>query len=73
MATREYRMAEFITDRLPDAGAESEVLCADHVGTYSIPFPCRHDGSTWRNAGSGEELAVSVIGWRNWEAPPPSP
>lgn len=67
MATREARLADFITDRLPDLGADVEVLCSDHVGTYAIPFPCRHDGFNWRNTASGEEIAAMVVGWRNWE------
>jgi hypothetical protein len=68
MATREYRLAEFITDRLPTSRDAAEVLCSDHVGTYSLPFPCSHDGSRWRNLDTGEELATFVVGWREWKS-----
>jgi hypothetical protein len=66
MATHKARLSEFVTDRLPSEGAEVEVLCQDHVGTYLAPFLCRHDSGVWMNAGSGEPVAAAVIGWREW-------
>lgn len=40
MATIDDRLAEFITDALPSADVSVELLCRDHKGTYTIPFPC---------------------------------
>lgn len=33
--------------------------------TRVLPFRCRHDGKSWRNAETGEVLAVSVARWED--------
>ena len=33
MALRAERIAEFISDRLPESGVKVQLLCEDHVGT----------------------------------------
>jgi hypothetical protein len=45
----------------------AKLLCEDHRGTYTIPFPCRcwSDGA-WLNEGTGEPIEVEVVGWREW-------
>lgn len=65
MATRQARLAEFITDRLPEPGRTVEVLCEDHVGTYLAPFACRYSDAAWRNDASGELMTAAVLGWRD--------
>lgn len=64
MATLDRRMSMFITDRLPPADLEVEVLCRDHVGTYVLPFPCRYENDSWRNAQTDEPIEVQIVGWR---------
>lgn len=70
MATRNQRIAEFITDAEPQPGFEVELLCQDHVGTYVLPFPCRRGEGVWINTKTGGELAVDILGWRPWDEAP---
>ena len=65
MVTREARIAEF-NSGTPTSGVGVDVLCQDHNGTYTLPFACKWDGSTWRNAKSGHAIEVNVVGWREW-------
>ena len=64
MATRQERLAAFISEGAPSADQPFEVLCEDHVGTYVIPYPCRFSDGAWRNAATGDEIQATVIGWR---------
>ncbi len=64
MATRQERLAAFITEGAPAADRSFEVLCEDHVGTYLIPYPCRWADGAWRNVATGGEIEATVIGWR---------
>jgi hypothetical protein len=66
MATRAARIEQFIVDHDAPEGALAALLCEDHVGTYTIPFPCRYSGGAWLNARTGEVIEVNVIGWREW-------
>jgi len=65
MATRDHRIAEFITDREPPSHIVVELLCQDHVGTYVLPYPCRRDAE-WHNAKTNETIEADVLGWREW-------
>ena len=66
MTTLDQRLAEFTTKGEPPSNANLELLCEDHVGTYSLPFPCRCVEGIWLNAGTGETLQAEVLGWRPW-------
>ena len=64
MATRQERLDAFTGEGEPSPGQAVELLCEDHVGTYVIPFLCRRVDGDWTNAGTGERIAATVIGWR---------
>ncbi|MEJ2377751.1 MAG: hypothetical protein P8Y71_20950 [Pseudolabrys sp.] len=63
MATREHRLSEFRQDT-PPSGQPLELLCEDHNGTYTLPYPCQWIDGSWCNAIIGAIINVSVIGWR---------
>jgi hypothetical protein len=67
MATRSARIEQFTVDHDAPEGTLARLLCEDHVGTYTIPFPCRWSAGAWLNARTGEPLDTDVIGWREWE------
>ena len=64
MATREQRLAEFDSGEAPADGAPREILCEDHVGTYTPPFLAVFKDARWCNARTMEPLDAAVIGWR---------
>jgi hypothetical protein len=66
MVTRSDRLADFETDGKPEPAWLVEVLCADHIGTYVLPFPCRYEDGSWRNGGTGETIQAEVAGWRSF-------
>jgi hypothetical protein len=66
MATRSARIEQFIVDQDAPEGALAALLCQDHVGTYTIPFPCRRSDGAWLNARTDERIEVEVVGWREW-------
>ncbi len=68
MATRAGRISAFEEGPAPE-GLPVRLLCEDHVGTYVLPFPCRHADGAWRNARTGEAIAGTVLGWRPVEEP----
>ena len=41
-----------------------EILCEDHVGTYTPPFLAVFRDARWLNARTMEALDTVVIGWR---------
>ena len=63
MATRQERLAEFMSSGEPPAEI-CEILCEDHNGTYMPPFLGRFSHGLWRNSKTGERVEVSVVGWR---------
>ena len=63
MATYEHRLVGYRTEDFPSAEQLVEVICKDHVGTYALPFLCRHSEAGWLNE-QGGLLEVNVIGWR---------
>ncbi len=64
MATREERLAEFITDAPPPTSVPVQLLCEDHRGTYVLPFACIRTEAGWHNAATGDRIEVTVLGWR---------
>jgi hypothetical protein len=72
MVTRSDRLAEYVGEGNPEPQRLVEVLCTDHIGTYVLPFPCRYEGGSWRNGGTGETIQAEVVGWRSLRAGPPA-
>ncbi len=69
MVQREERIADFVTDRLPDAGAKVQILCEDHVGTYTLPFLCSWtEGNGWISATTRQGVDAAILGWREHPA-----
>jgi len=64
MATREQRLADFITEGAPPEKEPCQLLCEDHVGTYMLPFACQFMGGLWVNDKTGLPIDAKVIGWR---------
>ena len=69
MATYDQRLTGYTTEGFPDPEHLVEVLCLDHVGTYILPFLCRHDDTGWSSE-EGRPLDTQVVGWRTPQAPP---
>jgi len=65
MTTREHRLAEFSSGK-PEDGLPVELLCEDHAGTYTLPFPCRWTVGAWYNAATGAFIDARVVGWRRF-------
>jgi hypothetical protein len=61
---RQKRLAAFPGDGPPPAGKPCELLCEDHVGTYTLPYPCVWSDGTWRSVVNGEPVVAGVVGWR---------
>ena len=68
MATRQARLDEFPSQPERAAGQVFELLCADHCGTYRLPFACCWRDGKWWNAQTGEIVEATVIGWRQLRA-----
>jgi hypothetical protein len=66
MTSRAQRLEQFIVDQDAPEGTVAKLLCEDHVGTYTIPFPCRWSDGAWVNERTGQPIDVGVIGWREW-------
>jgi hypothetical protein len=64
------RLAQFNTDNLPSEGAAVQLLCEDHVGTYTLPFLCRRTENGWVDAETSSPIDAEVLGWRE---PPATP
>lgn len=64
MATREQRLADFTTEGVPPEGVLCQLLCEDHVGTYTLPFVCTFVDGRWINERTGLPIDAKVIGWR---------
>jgi hypothetical protein len=65
MVQRAARIAQFVSDRDPKADVMVQVLCQDHVGTYTLPFLCTKTGSYCITTATSEVLDVEVLGWRH--------
>ena len=68
MVERAVRISQFISDRLPLVGTKVQLLCEDHVGTYTLPFLCCWTDAGWRNAATQMIVEVEVLGWNELSA-----
>lgn len=66
MVTRSERLKDFTTQGDPLSDRPFELLCEDHVGTYTIPFPCQWVQGVWANGATGDPIDADVLGWRAW-------
>jgi len=64
------RLAQFNTDTLPSEGAAVQLLCEDHIGTYTLPFLCLRSENGWVDAETSSPIDAGVLGWRE---PPVTP
>jgi len=64
IAARQQRLAAFPGEGAPPANQACELLCEDHVGTYTLPYLCLWSKGTWRSAETGEAVKAGVVGWR---------
>jgi hypothetical protein len=63
-AARQRRLAAFAGEGAPPAGKACQLLCEDHVGTYTLPYLCHWSDGTWRNVSTEEPVKTGVVGWR---------
>ena len=63
-AARRQRLAAFPGEGTPSADQACELLCEDHVGTYTLPYLCYWGKGTWRSIKTGEQIKAAVVGWR---------
>jgi hypothetical protein len=68
MVSRQQRMDDFDLGE-PPAGEPIELLCEDHNGTYTLPFPCRWADGAWHGITSGVRIEANVLGWRRRRLP----
>jgi hypothetical protein len=52
-AARRQRLAAFPGQDTPPGDIACELLCEDHVGTYSLPYLCHWSNGTWRKRWNG--------------------
>jgi hypothetical protein len=63
-AARQQRLSAFPGEGAPPTGVVCELLCEDHVGTYTLPYLCQWSNGTWRSVQTGEPVQGGVVGWR---------
>jgi hypothetical protein len=61
---RRRRLADFPGEGVPPTGRACELLCEDHVGTYTLPYLCHWSNGTWRKVGTEEPVQTGVVAWR---------
>jgi hypothetical protein len=49
---------------VPDNSAPVSAYSVARGVPYALPFKCRYSNGAWRNALTGEKLAIEVMGWR---------
>ncbi len=64
VAARRQRLAAFPGEGMAPADQACELLCEDHVGTYTLPYLCYWGKGTWRSIKTGEQIKAGVVGWR---------
>lgn len=64
MAARQQRLASFPGEGVPPDGEPCELLCEDHVGTYTLPYLCLWSEGSWRNIKTGTPVKAGVVAWR---------
>jgi hypothetical protein len=63
-AARHKRLAAFPGEGTPPTGKACQLLCEDHVGTYTLPYLCHWSEGGWRNVRTGELVTGGVVAWR---------
>jgi hypothetical protein len=63
-AARQQRLAAFSGEGIPPEDIACQLLCEDHVGTYTLPFLCQWSNGAWRSVETGEPVMAGVVGWR---------
>jgi hypothetical protein len=63
-AARQRRLASFPGEGTPPVGKACQLLCEDHVGTYTLPYHCQWSDGTWLNLRTGEPIKAGVVVWR---------
>jgi hypothetical protein len=63
-AARQQRLAAFPGEGTPSSEVACELLCEDHVGTYTLPYLCQWADGTWRSVSTAEPVKAGVVGWR---------
>jgi hypothetical protein len=63
-AARQRRVAAFSGEGTPPGDKSCELLCEDHVGTYTLPYFCHWSNGTWRSITTGDPVKAGVVGWR---------
>lgn len=48
----------------PDNSAPVTAFAVQRGVPYALPFKCRYSNGAWRNALTGDKLAIEVRGWR---------
>ena len=48
------------------AHVELELSIYDKGEYYALVFPCRRDGSSWRDVRTGRYVALEPTHWRQW-------
>jgi hypothetical protein len=61
---RQRRLSDFPGVGPPPLGIACQLLCEDHVGTYTLPYLCHWSDGTWRSLGTGEPVKAGVVAWR---------
>jgi hypothetical protein len=61
---RMMRLADYPGEGSPPPGADCDLLCEDHVGTYALPYACAWTEGTWRNLATGQPVMAGVVAWR---------
>jgi len=51
---------------LPFEGDLVQLRVIDHIGTYTLPFPCELRAGVWVNATTRQPIEVPVVAWRTW-------
>jgi hypothetical protein len=64
IAARQKHLAKFPGEGTPPGAVACELLCEDHVGTYSLPYLCHWSNGSWRSIETGEPVKAGVVAWR---------
>jgi hypothetical protein len=64
MPSRERRLEEFTTVGEPGEGMRAQLLCEDHIGTYTTTFVCVRRAGEWVNEKTNDKILCLVVGWR---------
>jgi hypothetical protein len=64
MPPRERRLEDFTTVGEPVEELRAQLLCEDHIGTYTTTFACVRRAGEWVNEGTDDTIVCHVVGWR---------